>query len=202
MKAGTMEGLIGAGINMKLMDTPMRVYKEARRKGDLGAMERAMGYATEFQDTAYEYKEKAEKELRKEMQENREEQQREREEALEERREAAKETQKETAEKLAEKSAEKKPIEKTDGIYDGSDATSENTKTLQADRLTISEEGHKLLQSNRPAPDIGLPDLDAPNIEAPDIPSNTDSKSEVKFYSSAGTTVEAPPVGRNVSVNV
>lgn len=29
MKAGTMEGLIGAGINMKLMDTPMRVYKEA-----------------------------------------------------------------------------------------------------------------------------------------------------------------------------
>ena len=81
MKAGTMEGLIGAGVNMKLMDTPMRVYKEARRKGDLGAMERAMGYASEFQDTAYEYKEKAEKELRKEMQENREEQQREREEA-------------------------------------------------------------------------------------------------------------------------
>ena len=80
MKAGTMEGLIGAGVNMKLMDTPMRVYKEARRKGDLGAMERAMGYASEFQDTAYEYKEKAEKELRKEMQENREEQQRERDE--------------------------------------------------------------------------------------------------------------------------
>lgn len=188
MKAGTMEGLIGADVNMKLMDTPMRVYKEARRKGDLGAMERAMGYATEFQDTAYEYKEKAEKELRKEMQENREEQQREREEALEERREAAKETQKETAEKLAEKSA--KDREETN-------VTTEHTKVPSADSLVISEEGHKLLQENRPAPD-----METSAIEAPDIPTNTDTKSDVKFYSSAGTAVETPPVGMNVSVNV
>ncbi len=188
MKAGTMEGLIGAGLNMKLMDTPMRVYKEARRKGDLGAMERAMGYATEFQDTAYEYKEKAEEELRREMQENREEQQREREEALEERREAAKETQKETAEKLAEKAAESR---------EETNVTIEHAKAPSADNLVISEEGHKLLQENRPAPD-----MEAPAIEAPAIPSSTDNKSEVKFYSSAGTAVEAPPVGMNVSVNV
>lgn len=188
MKAGTMEGLIGAGVNMKLMDTPMRVYKEARRKGDLGAMERAMGYATEFQDTAYEYKEKAETELRKEMQENREEQQREREEALAERREETKETQKETAEKLA---------EKTEAGRNETSTATECTKVPSADSLSISEEGHKLLQENRPAPD-----MEASAIEAPDIPSNTDSKSDVKFYSSAGTTVEAPSVGMNVSVDV
>lgn len=202
MKAGTMEGLIGAGVNMKLMDTPMRVYKEARRKGDLGAMERAMGYATEFQDTAYEYKEKAEKELRKEMQENREEQRREREEALEERREAAKGTQKETAEKLAEKAAEKKLVEKIDEKHSGSVTSTENTKTSQADQLTISEEGHKLLREHCPAADIESSAIAAPDIKTPDIPSNANAKPDVKFYSSAGTAVEAPPVGMNVSVNV
>ena len=193
MKAGTMEGLIGAGVNMKLMDTPMRVYKEARRKGDLGAMERAMGYASEFQDAAYEYKEKAEKELRKEMQENREEQQREREEALAERREETKETQKETAEKLAQKAEENR---------NGNDVSTENTKTPPADSLVISNEGQKLLQDNRPDPDIEAPDLETPSIDAPDIPSNTDAKTDVKFYSSTGTSVEAPPVGKNVSVGV
>ena len=161
MKAGTMEGLIGAGINMKMVDTPMRVYKEARRKGDLGAMERAMGYASEFQDTAYDYKEKAEKELRKEMEENREEQQREREEALAER-------QKET-------------------------------KSPQTDSLVISPEGNKLLEENRPNPDAIGPVGESPDVEAPDIPSNTDSKSAVKFYSSAGTGVEPAPIGGNVS---
>lgn len=156
MKAGTMEGLIGAGINMKLMDTPMRVYKEARRKGDLGAMERAMGYAGDFQDTAYEYREKAEKELRKEMEENKEEQKRKQEEAIEERRETAKET-----------------------------------------TLAISEEGHKLLQENRPDSD-----KNSPATEAPDLPAPTDTKSDPKFYSSTGSAVETAPVGMNVSVDV
>lgn len=188
MKAGTMEGLIGAGINMKMVDTPMRVYKEARRKGDLGAMKRAMGYANEFQDTAYEYKEKAEKELRKEMEENREEQQREREEALAKRREETKEAQKDTVEKLADKAEE---------VRKGNDASIETAKPSQADSLVISAEGHKLLKENHPASDTETPD-----IEAPDIPSNTDTKSDVKFYSSAGTAVEAPPVGRTVSVDV
>ena len=44
MKAGSMEGLIGASLNMKLSRTPMRVYKEAELKGDTEAMERAMGH--------------------------------------------------------------------------------------------------------------------------------------------------------------
>ncbi len=188
MKAGTMEGLIGAGINMKLVDTPMRVYKEARRKGDLGAMERAMGYASEYQETAYEYKEHADEELRKEMKENREEQQKQREEAIEERREAQKESQKETVEKLAEK-AEKM---RTDN-----DLSANTSKRTQADSLVISTEGQKLLQESRPDSD-----RKAADIEAPDLPASTDTKSDTKFYSSTGSAVESAPVGMNVSMNV
>ena len=41
MNAKTMEGLAGAGTNMNLLNTPMRVYKEAERRGDLSMMERA-----------------------------------------------------------------------------------------------------------------------------------------------------------------
>lgn len=47
MNTKTMEGLVGARTNMNLMNTPMRVFKEARRKGDTATMERAMGYADE-----------------------------------------------------------------------------------------------------------------------------------------------------------
>lgn len=187
MKAGTMEGLIGAGINMKLADTPMRVYKEARRKGDLGTMERAMGYASELKDTAYEYKEHAEEELRKEMKETREEQQREREEAIEERREEQRKAQKETTEKLTAKAAQ---------VRDGNDLSADTDKISQADSLVISPEGQKLLQENRPDSGGTLPDM-----EAPDLPAPTDTKSDIKFYSSAGTAVETAPAGMNVSVN-
>lgn len=45
MKAKTMEGLVGAKTNMDLLNTPMRVYKEARRRGDMATMDRAMDYA-------------------------------------------------------------------------------------------------------------------------------------------------------------
>lgn len=188
MKAGTMQGLIGANINMKLVDTPIRVYKEAERKGDLGTMERAMGYASDLKNTAYEYKDQAEEELRKEMKENREEQQKEREEAIEERREAQKESQKEAVEKLAEKTEEMRK--------DGQGST-ESIRQTQADSLTISEEGQKLLQENRPAPKPDLPDM-----EAPEIPAATDTKPETKFYSSAGTAIEPQTAGVKVSVNI
>lgn len=56
MRAKTMEGLIGARTNMELMNTPFRVFKEARRKGDVAKMKRAMGYMNECQEDANEYK--------------------------------------------------------------------------------------------------------------------------------------------------
>ena len=48
MQIKTMEGLVGASFNMNLVDVPMRVYKDACRRGDLATMERSMGYVTEF----------------------------------------------------------------------------------------------------------------------------------------------------------
>ena len=42
MHTKTMEGLIGARTNMEMLNTPFRVFKEARLKGDTAMMERAM----------------------------------------------------------------------------------------------------------------------------------------------------------------
>ena len=83
MNAGVMEGLIGASSNMKIVDVPMRVYREAERRGDTGTMERAMDYASDFTKRANTYKEKAEEELKLEMDETRELEKLEREEAIE-----------------------------------------------------------------------------------------------------------------------
>ena len=55
MHAKTMEGLAGASMNMKMMNTPFRVYQEAERRGDTSVMERAMGYVGETADKAEVY---------------------------------------------------------------------------------------------------------------------------------------------------
>ena len=59
MNTKIMEGLVGARTNMNLTNTPMCVYREARRKGNTAAMERAMGYVSEFCGKAEEYKAEA-----------------------------------------------------------------------------------------------------------------------------------------------
>lgn len=87
MNAKTMEGLVGARTNMNLLNTPMRVYKEARRKGDTAAMERAMGYVIDFSDKAEEYKAEADKGMEEEAREAREKEKLQRTEAIQKRRE-------------------------------------------------------------------------------------------------------------------
>lgn len=84
MKAGSMEGLIGASQNIKMVDVPMRIYKEAERKGDTATMERALGYAGEYTQKAYKYKEKVQDELIKELKEEKLELEENRKEQLEE----------------------------------------------------------------------------------------------------------------------
>ena len=39
MHTKTMEGLVGARTNMNLLNTPMRVFKDARRRGDTATMD-------------------------------------------------------------------------------------------------------------------------------------------------------------------
>lgn len=118
MNTKTMEGLIGARTNMDLVNTPMRVFKEARRKGDLGTMERAMGYVNEFEAKADDYKTVADEGMKEEAKELREKKKLELEETIEKCREERKELEEKT------------------------------TADKGADTVEISEEGKALLDEN------------------------------------------------------
>ena len=122
MHTKTMEGLIGARTNMELLNTPFRVFKEARRKGDTEKMEQAMGYMNDFLEDDYEYKEKADEGMKKDVEETRRIAEEQREEAIEKRREER--------EKLEERIEEKR-----------------NPDTV-TDTVEISEEGKVLLKGN------------------------------------------------------
>lgn len=129
MNTKTMEGLVGARTNMNLQNTPMRVYKEARRKGDTATMKRAMGYVNEFSNRAEKYKVEADKGMEEDAKEAREKAKLQREEAIRKRREER--------EKLEEKTKE------------NSDAgINADTQETGACLLEISEEGKVLLKDN------------------------------------------------------
>ncbi len=98
MHTKTMEGLTGASMNMKLLNTPFRVYKEAERRGDTAVMERAMGYAGEFADKAEDYQKIAEKGMKEDAREAREKAKTEQENAIQKRREEREELEKRIAE--------------------------------------------------------------------------------------------------------
>ncbi len=118
MHTKTMEGIVGARANMNLLNTPFRVFKEARRKGDQATMERAMGYVNECSDRAVEYQEKAE-------------------EGMKEDAKAAKEQAEFMREELIEKRKEER--------QEVEDKAEENRYT---DTVIISEDGKVLLKEN------------------------------------------------------
>lgn len=130
MHTKTMEGLVGARTNMNLMNTPMRVFKEARRKGDTETMERAMGYVGDFSDKAEEYKAEADKGMEEDAKEARKKAELQREEAVQKRREER--------EKLEAKIEENR-----------------NADT-NADTVEISEEGKVLSKDNLDTDAVGV----------------------------------------------
>lgn len=95
MNLKTMEGLLGAGTNIKMTEVPMRVYREAERRGDIATMNRSMGYVTEFTGRAKDYKEEADRGMEEEKEELREREKKAREEAFAKKKEEEKETEKE-----------------------------------------------------------------------------------------------------------
>lgn len=142
MNAKTMEGLVGARTNMNLMNTPMRVYKDARRRGDLAVMERAMKYAGEFADKTHEYEEKADKGMEEEVKEVREKVKAEFEKAIEKRKEE-REEQKEQIEECKNAAASADTVELSEegkilfqdtmmSLDGGSDAENKSAKTGNA----------------------------------------------------------------------
>lgn len=143
MNTKTMEGLVGARTNMNLTNTPMRVFKEARRRGDAATMERALGYVDEFSDKAEKYKSEADKGMAEDAKEAREKAKLQREEAVQKRREER--------EKLEKKIEENRNAD-----------TSMDTKETESCRMEISEEGKVLLKDNA---GLDSTDSDAANTD-------------------------------------
>ena len=140
MNTKTMEGLVGARTNLNLMNTPMRVFKEARRKGDTATMERSMGYVNEFSDKAQEYRAEADEGMEEDAKEAREEAKLQCAEAVRKRRE-----EREKAEERMEENR-------------NACADTETGECL----LEISEEG-KALSKGHVAPDgTGIDEIKAP----------------------------------------
>ena len=141
MNSKTMEGLVGTRTNANLMNTPMRVYKEARRKGDTATMERAMGYVGEFSDKADEYKAEADKGMEEDAREAREKAKLQREEATQKRREER---------------------EKLEGRIDENRNVDTNTDTVK-----ISEEGKILLKDNIDSDATGSDEIKTEAVKEP-----------------------------------
>lgn len=80
MLAKTTDGLLGANNAMNVLKTPMKVFKEARARGDTATMERAMGYVEKTNTAAWESKNNADEGLKQEAKENKLKQQQESEE--------------------------------------------------------------------------------------------------------------------------
>lgn len=72
--------LIGANVAMDEIRTPMKVFKEARARGDKETMDRAMGYVGSLNDDAWDYKKKADEGIKEEAVEAKEKERLEKEE--------------------------------------------------------------------------------------------------------------------------
>lgn len=94
MLAVTTGSLIGANVAMNEIRTPMKVFKEARARGDTATMKRAMGYVNSLNEDAWEYKKKADEGLKEEAVEAKEKELLEREELANRIRENREETEK------------------------------------------------------------------------------------------------------------
>lgn len=143
MQAKTMEGLIGAGMNMKMVDVPMRAYKEARRKDDFGAMERAMGYAGDFAKKADNYQTLADEGMKEDAKDAREK--------LEEERLKADKKRREEYEKTQERIEAGKEAENENGIEGNQEisASAGAGSLVRIDTVEVSEEGRKLLAESQ-----------------------------------------------------
>lgn len=159
MHAKTMEGLIGARTNMDMTNVPMRVFKEARRKGDSTTMERAMGYVNDFEDRAYQYKDKADEGMKDEAEEAREKEKLDREEAIEKRRKERKKLEEQREEKRTES---QKETQSTENIVNPSGleniSSSADTTVQKTDSVEISPEGSSLANQSSGAIAANLPD--------------------------------------------
>jgi len=130
MQTGSIKALMGASSNLKLTNTPMRVFREAEAHGDTETMKRAMGYVTEFSKNAEKDADKLGEETIKETREARKQQEIEHEQAI------AKARQKNKIEReQSSKGAEKNTV----GPAETTDAAAADKKAN--DSVEISDSG-------------------------------------------------------------
>ena len=155
MHTKTMEGLTGASMSMKLMNTPMRVYKEAEHRGDTAAMERAMGYAGDFADKAEDYRKTTEKGMKEDAKEAREKAKTEQENAIQKHREQRGELEKRIAKSRngdtdtvsISESGKAALNGKTDSVQTGADngiSAEETADAVKTEPATYSKTGEKV----------------------------------------------------------
>lgn len=195
MHTNTMEGLVGASTNRNLVNIPMRVYKEARRRGDTETMKRAMGYADDFSGKAEEYRKKADKGMEEDAKEAREKAESERENAIQRRREERREQEKrieERAEKNAEERGEKVTEKRAEGKTEGRIEESGN-KNLD---MAGNGGGGQTAWSGKPGPDLPETAIDTSAGETTDA-----ARRKPALYTKTGEIVRSEP-SANLSVSV
>ena len=146
-----MKALMVASSNLKLVNTPMKVFKEAEARGDTEVMKRAMGYVTEFGNNAEEDADKLGEETIKETREARKQQEIEREQAIAkarqknktEREQALNGTEKpnfdsEPAESIDAAAADKKTNDSVEISDSGKAALTEQMLSGEADMLVLN----------------------------------------------------------------
>ncbi len=163
MHTKTMEGLAGASTNMKLLNTPFRVYKDAERRGDTAVMERAMRYVGDFAEKAEDYQKKAEKGMEEDAEEAREKAKTEQENAIRKRKEEREELEKRIEESRNEdtdtvsisESGKVALDEKTDSVQTGADngvSIEETADAVKTEPVIYTNTGKAV----RPEPDATL----------------------------------------------
>ena len=156
MNVKTMEGLAGAGVNLKNSGTSYRVYHAAKIEADLAeikgeaantdVMERALGYTNGFLEDASEYTDRAAEGTREEAEKLREERL---EDAREKARERAENRKEEEAARAEKAKAEKAGTDKaagtgTDGLAENSESILKNQSIATGATVELSAEGQKL----------------------------------------------------------
>ncbi|MCI8994020.1 MAG: hypothetical protein HFG80_15190 [Eubacterium sp.] len=189
MNTKTMEGLVGARTNMDLLNTPMRVYKEARNRGDMATMKRSMEYVVKFADKADEYKAEADKGMEEEAEEARKRVKAQREEIIEKRKEES-EKQKERIEESRKQeepavgNGNMQPDTAGNGNVQPDTAGNGN---VQPDIVEISETGKDLFESYTAPVSAGIGERKTGVIKEP------------VTYTKTGETVQAE---QNVNISV
>lgn len=133
--------LIGANVAMNEIRTPMKVFKEARARGDKETMDRAMGYVGSLNDDAWDYKKKADEGIKEEAVEAKEKERLEKEELANRIKESFDETEKALTEASDNPAADNEELKPEANTEQESSETGEENKDNIGAPVTYTKAG-------------------------------------------------------------